>query len=75
MSANGGRRGFGRPAVFSNHITQTQWQSFTVTLYDPAFFAFMEGFTGNAAGTGAEILAELFHHFKLADKAQSIIDK
>ena len=47
-----GRPGFGHPGVFSNHIEQTKWQSFTVTLNDPAFFAFMEEFTGNAAGTG-----------------------
>jgi len=47
-----GRLGFGHPAVFDGHIGQTKWQSFTVTLNDPAFFAFMEAFTGNAAGTG-----------------------
>ena len=47
-----GRPGFGHPAVFAGHIGQTKWQSFTVTLNDPGFFAFMEEFTGNAAGTG-----------------------
>ncbi|MDD5037026.1 MAG: oleate hydratase, partial [Methylococcaceae bacterium] len=124
-----GRPGFGRPAVFADHIEQTQWESFTVTLNDPAFFKFMEEFTDNVAGTGGlvtladsnwfmsvvlahqphfinqpenifvfwgyalfpdrigdfvkkpmsecsgeEILIELFHHLKLGDKAQPIID-
>ncbi|MDD1607655.1 MAG: oleate hydratase, partial [Methylococcaceae bacterium] len=47
-----GRPEFGHPAVFANHIEQTKWQSFTVTLNDPAFFQFIEAFTGNQAGTG-----------------------
>ena len=47
-----GRPGFGHPAVFAGHVGQTKWQSFTVTLSDPYFFAFMEAFTGNTAGTG-----------------------
>ena len=47
-----GRPGFGHPAVFDDHIDQTKWQSFTVTLNDPAFFQFIEEFTGNEAGTG-----------------------
>ncbi|MCK9395569.1 MAG: oleate hydratase [Methylobacter sp.] len=47
-----GRPGFGHPAVFAEHIEQTKWQSFTVTLSDPAFFTFIEEFTGNEAGTG-----------------------
>ena len=47
-----GRPGFGHPAVFDGHIGQTKWQSFTVTLKCPAFFDFMEAFTGNKAGTG-----------------------
>ncbi|MFZ4701238.1 MAG: oleate hydratase, partial [Candidatus Methylumidiphilus sp.] len=47
-----GRPGFGHPAVFADHVGQTKWQSFTVTLSDPYFFEFMEAFTGNAAGTG-----------------------
>jgi oleate hydratase len=47
-----GRPGFGRPSVFAGHIDQTKWQSFTVTVSDPAFFEFMETLTGNAAGTG-----------------------
>ena len=47
-----GRPGFGHPAVFADNIEQTKWQSFTVTLNDPAFFKFIEEFTGNEAGTG-----------------------
>lgn len=47
-----GRPGFGHPAVFADHIEQTKWESFTVTLNDPEFFKFMEEFTGNEAGTG-----------------------
>lgn len=43
---------FGHPAVFANHIEQTKWQSFTVTLNDPTFFQFIEDFTTNKAGTG-----------------------
>lgn len=43
---------FGRPAAFADHITQSKWMSFTVTLHDPTFFQHMERFTGNRAGTG-----------------------
>ena len=44
--------GFGRPAAFDRCIAQSCWESFTVTLRTPNFFAAMEAFTGNAAGTG-----------------------
>lgn len=47
-----GRPGFGHPSAFTGHIDQTKWQSFTVTLADPAFFEFMENLSGNKAGTG-----------------------
>jgi oleate hydratase len=50
-----GRPGFGHPDVFANHIKQSKWQSFTVTLNDPAFFQLIEDFTGNEAGTGGLI--------------------
>jgi oleate hydratase len=43
---------FGRPAVFSGHVDQSKWMSFTVTLRRPTFFDHMERFTGNKAGTG-----------------------
>jgi len=44
--------GFGNPAVFTASIAESDWQSFTVTLKDPAFFEKMFAFTGNEAGTG-----------------------
>ncbi len=43
---------FGRPEKFGASIDRTKWESFSVTLRDPGFFDFMEGFTGNATGTG-----------------------
>ena len=43
---------FGRPSVFSGHVAESSWLSFTTTLSDPAFFNLMERFTGNRAGTG-----------------------
>lgn len=47
-----GRPEFGRPAAFNSSIPESWWESFTVTLKDPAFFDRMERFTGNRAGTG-----------------------
>lgn len=44
---------FGRPSVFSNHIEQSLWESFSLTLNEPTFFALMRDFTGDEAGTGA----------------------
>jgi oleate hydratase len=43
---------FGRPAVFSDHVDQSKWMSFTTTLKGSVFFDHMEAFTGNTAGTG-----------------------
>ncbi len=43
---------FGRPDVFTRNIDESKWLSFTVTLNDPTFFALMEAFTGNSAGSG-----------------------
>ena len=43
---------FGNPSVFCGNIDLSRWESFTVTLQDSAFFDYMEGFTGNRAGTG-----------------------
>ena len=43
---------FGRPSVFNDHIEQSLWESFTLTLHEPTFFALMRDFTGNEAGTG-----------------------
>jgi len=47
-----GRPEFGNPAVFNSCIAQSSWESFTVTLKDPAFFRSMKDFSGNQAGTG-----------------------
>ncbi len=47
-----GRPQFGNPAAFSNCIAQSCWESFTVTLKNPAFFDKMIQFTGNEPGTG-----------------------
>jgi oleate hydratase len=43
---------FGRPSAFNGKVDETKWLSFTVTMRDPTFFALMEKFTGNVAGTG-----------------------
>jgi len=47
-----GRPEFGNPAVFNSCIAQSWWESFTVTLRDPAFFDQMIQFSGNEPGTG-----------------------
>jgi len=47
-----GRPEFGNPAAFNSCIAQSCWESFTVTLKNPAFFAMMHEFSGNEAGTG-----------------------
>ena len=43
---------FGNPAAFNSCIAQSCWESFTVTLKDPAFFELMNRFSGNEPGTG-----------------------
>jgi len=43
---------FGRPSVFTDHVDESKWESFTVTFHETAFFSRMEKFTGNVAGTG-----------------------
>ena len=47
-----GRPQFGNPAAFNSCIAQSCWESFTVTLKNPAFFNQMQQFSGNEAGTG-----------------------
>jgi oleate hydratase len=47
-----GRPQFGNPATFNSSIAQSCWESFTVTLKNPAFFEQMQQFSGNEAGTG-----------------------
>jgi oleate hydratase len=43
---------FGNPAAFNSCIAQSCWESFTVTLKNPAFFDEMIRFSGNQPGTG-----------------------
>jgi len=50
-----GRAEFGRPDVFANHIDESKWISATTTLQDPAFFDFVQRFTGNKPGEGGLI--------------------
>ncbi len=47
-----GRPQFGNPAAFNSCIAQSWWESFTVTLKNPAFFNKMHQFSGNEAGIG-----------------------
>jgi oleate hydratase len=47
-----GRPQFGNPAAFNSCIAQSYWESFTVTLKNPAFFDQMNQFSGNEPGTG-----------------------
>jgi oleate hydratase len=47
-----GRPQFGNPAAFNSCIAQSCWESFTVTLKNPAFFDKMIQFSGNEPGTG-----------------------
>ena len=47
-----GRPAFGNPAAFNSCVAQSCWESFTVTLRNPAFFDEMNRFSGNEAGTG-----------------------
>ena len=50
-----GRREFGRPSVFADHIDESKWVSFTTTLHDPTFFRLIRDFTGNVPGEGGLI--------------------
>jgi oleate hydratase len=47
-----GRPQFGNPAAFNSCIARSYWESFTVTLKNPAFFDEMIQFSGNQPGTG-----------------------
>jgi len=50
-----GRAEFGKPSVFADHIDESKWVSFTVTLRDPTFFNIVRDFTGNVPGEGGLI--------------------
>ena len=47
-----GRPAFGNPAAFDNHISESVWESFTVTVHDPLFLKLMQDFTGSVPGRG-----------------------
>ena len=49
------RSDFGRPSVFSEHIDESKWVSFTTTLHDPTFLHRVLDFTGNVPGEGGLI--------------------
>jgi oleate hydratase len=50
-----GRPEFGNPATFDNHIGESLWESFTVTMNDPTFLQLMQKFSGSEAGKGGLI--------------------
>ncbi|NGN64327.1 oleate hydratase [Streptomyces sp. A7024] len=45
----------GNPAAFDAHLSESVWESFTVTTKDPTFFELMERFSGSEAGKGGLI--------------------
>ena len=47
-----GRPEFGRPAAFNDAISETVWESFTVTMQGTGFLDVMEALSDNEAGTG-----------------------
>lgn len=47
-----GRNDFGRPAVFADHVEQSRWVSFTVTLHDLDLLRRIRDMTGNIPGEG-----------------------
>lgn len=42
----------GRPSNFTDHVDQSKWVSFTVTLRDPTFFQLVQNLTDNLPGEG-----------------------
>jgi oleate hydratase len=46
---------FGHPKNFADHIEQSKWLSFTITLHDPTFFQLIHDLTGNVPGEGGLI--------------------
>jgi len=50
-----GRPDFGNPSVFADHVDQSKWTSFTVTLSDPELLNFVRDATGNMPGEGGLI--------------------
>ncbi len=50
-----GRPEFGEPSAFTDHVQQSKWTSFTVTLKDPTLFRQIRDMTGNVPGEGGLI--------------------
>jgi oleate hydratase len=50
-----GRPEFGRPSIFSDHIDESKWVSFTATMRDPTFLHIVRDLTGNVPGEGGLI--------------------
>ena len=50
-----GRPEFGRPSAFADHVAESKWTSFTVTLDDPTLFRLVRDATGNVPGEGGLI--------------------
>jgi len=50
-----GRSDCGAPDTFSNHVEQSKWVSFTVTLPDAILFSHIRDLTGNVPGEGGLI--------------------
>ncbi|WP_137958876.1 oleate hydratase [Burkholderia sp. 4M9327F10] len=50
-----GRPEFGHPSVFADHVEESKWLSFTVTLRDPTLFRLIRDLTGNVPGEGGLI--------------------
>jgi oleate hydratase len=50
-----GRPEFGKPCVFSDHIDQSKWVSFTTTMRDRTLLRIVRDLTGNVPGEGGLI--------------------
>jgi oleate hydratase len=50
-----GRPEFGNPSVFSDHVDESKWVSFTTTLHSPTFLRIIRDLTGNVPGEGGLI--------------------
>jgi len=50
-----GRPGFGNPSAFNNNISESFWESFTLTVKNPSFVNQMVKFSNNEPGTGGLI--------------------
>ena len=50
-----GRPELGRPFVFADHVDQSKWISFTITMHDPTLLQMIAAATGNAPGEGGLI--------------------